>query len=129
MTETTEKISAGKMLTKFLKEVADEETTIIIDSKPLVVTKAEALARILWTAAIGGTLEYYAPDGSVKVRYYEPDRKTAEFIFNRTEGTPVSGTASLGRPPAQKIEKYNTGMKNRLSTIGEDESEAADNQT
>lgn len=117
MTGTAEKISAGKMLTKFLKEIGNEETTIIIDGKPLVVTKAEALSRILWTMALGGNIEYYANDGSVKVRYYEPDKKTAEFIFNRTEGTPVSGTAQISRPPAQKIEKFNPGTKNRLSVI------------
>jgi adenylate kinase family enzyme len=121
MTEIAEKISAGKMLTKFLKEVADEETTVIIDGKPHVVTKAEALARILWTMCLGGNMEYYAPDGTVKVRYYEPDKKTAEFIFNRTEGTPVSGTAQFGRPAIQKIEKFNPGMKSRLSVINSEE--------
>jgi hypothetical protein len=117
MAETMEKVSAGKMLTKFLKEVADEETTVIVDGKPHVVTKAEALARILWTMALGGNMEYYTNDGSVKVRYYDPDKKTAEFIFNRTEGTPVSGTAQISRPAQQKIEKFNPGMKSRLSQM------------
>jgi hypothetical protein len=122
--ETAEKISAGKMLTKFLREVANEETMIVIDGEMSMVTKAEALARILWTMALGGNLEYMAPDKSVKIRYYEPDKKTAEFIFNRTEGTPVSGTAQIGRPPGQKKpERFNPGIKSRLTVLDDNEPE------
>ena len=45
------KTKAGKLLTRFLEEIAEERTEL--GEGDTLITKAEALARIIWSRALG----------------------------------------------------------------------------
>lgn len=73
----------GKELTKFLRSLAMELESIKDDGE--VITKAEALARVLWKRALGG--EDIVTRAGVKVSEYKPPEAWAiQLIYERLEG-------------------------------------------
>jgi hypothetical protein len=86
-----DKIRAGKMLSKFLTEIATEETEVIQDPNcgDRMASKAEALARNIWRDALGYTETTVEDVDGKKVtheRKIRPDRSCVQLIWDRLEG-------------------------------------------
>lgn len=86
------KTKAGMLLSKFIKDIADEETEFIKDDErgDRMATKAEALARTIWKLALGydEKLKKVKKDG-VEVEAtipHGPNSTYVGIILDRTEG-------------------------------------------
>jgi len=81
---------AGKLLSSFIRQIAEEKTEFIIDHPDNVedkmVTKAEALARLIWKRALGYTEMKPNKDGTLSEYIYSPDKGCMSLIFDRMEG-------------------------------------------
>jgi len=78
------KIKAGMLLSKFLRNIAEEETELVVDPEDgdRMATKAEALARKMWKIALG----YEETTDSGTVVKHSPDRAMMSLIYTRLEG-------------------------------------------
>lgn len=90
------KSKAGKLLSQFLKEIAQEETEFVKDenNEDKMATKAEALARKIWRMALGWK-EVETQDGKLVEVMSRPDKAMMMLVFDRTEGrapTSMSGS-------------------------------------
>jgi hypothetical protein len=115
MTLTTDKIAAGQLLSKFLRDIGKETETIIVDGQQYVASKAEVLARRLWLMANGGTEEFTNDKGEVEKRTYVPDRKVMELVFTRIEGRPAQAVPEGGPERARRAGKFYSGVGSRLN--------------
>jgi len=84
--EAGEKSRAGRLLSTFLREIAQEKTEILSveGGIPKKVTKARALAAQIWRRALG-TYTYVDPVTEV-IKQPPPDKQMIELIFDRCEG-------------------------------------------
>jgi len=93
MSSRSAQTRAGKLLTKFLRQIAHEETEFVVDAdgQDKMATKAEALVRKMWDIALGYVerVEDRAT-GEVTEITYKPDRKMMEIIFERLDGKVAS---------------------------------------
>ncbi|MCP4598519.1 hypothetical protein [Neptuniibacter sp.] len=86
------KTKAGTLLSKYIKEIADEETEFIKDDErgDRMATKAEALARTIWKLALGfdETVTKFKKDGTeITTRLpHAPNSTYIGIILDRTEG-------------------------------------------
>jgi len=91
-------IKARNLLTRFIRQIAQEK--VAIDDKDIaaqrVVTKAEALARIVWRGALG----YIEIDDGKRI-VHQPDKGFIHLIYDRIEGK--VGTADETRKQEVKI--------------------------
>lgn len=82
------KIKAGMLLTQFIKSIALEQTELIRDPKTgedKMVSKAEALARLVFKKALGYT-EQIAEEGNLVDIKHAPDRTMIALLWDRMEG-------------------------------------------
>jgi len=86
-TKTEVKTPTGPMLSKFLRMVAQdiEDTDQNLDP----ITKAEALARLVWKYALGWT-EYDPDDPNKVVLVHKPDWRAVALLYDRIEGKVVA---------------------------------------
>ena len=84
--EAGDKKRAGRLLSTFLREIAQEKTEILSveGGVPKQVTKARALAAQIWRRALG-TYVYIDPVTDV-TKQPPPDKQMIELIFDRCEG-------------------------------------------
>jgi len=76
MNERGKRIKAGKLLSSFIRAIAEEETEFLKGkdgSEDRMVSKAEALVRSMWKRALGYT-ETIIEDGKESKRTYPPDK-------------------------------------------------------
>lgn len=79
---------AGQLLSQFVRSIALEVTELDknADGEDKMVSKAEALARLMWKRALGYT-EIKVGDGGIKTEVIHlPDRTMMAMIFDRMEG-------------------------------------------
>ena len=77
----------GKTLTQYLKEIGEEQVTIIINGETKQVTRTEALARKMFLLARGGIEEVTGDTiGEVLKIVHKPDHRVAKSIREFTEG-------------------------------------------
>jgi len=82
--EKGDKRRAGRLLSTFLREIAQEEISVANgDTPPRKVTKARALADQIWARALG-RFTYREINGMIKTP--PPDKQMIELIFERCEG-------------------------------------------
>lgn len=79
---------AGKLLSSFIRQIAEEETEMVKDpdsGEDRMATKAEKLARDVWRDALGYTETKIEKD--MPVDYIHPPSKVARaMLFDRIEG-------------------------------------------
>lgn len=116
--DTITPVKARKLLSECLKTIGQEETEMVVssDGEPVLVTKVEALARRLWTMALGGVLEYRNDKGEVVKEFCIPNRQVALIIFERTEGKPKSQDVPGGGKGA-KQGQFDSQTQTRLANI------------
>lgn len=120
------KIAAGKLLSKFIREIAEEiHDDPVIRAKgedAVMLTKAEVLARYMWKAALGWeeTEDVYKNGVKTGVRpvIYKPDKTFIGMIWDRMEGRAAMLDPKSDRDRARSLaDKVSEQGKRRLGQI------------
>jgi hypothetical protein len=120
------KTSAGMMLSKFLRRIATEQTEVEGNDpqtgKVRVITKAEALARVMWKLALGWeekTEEVDKETGHKKVttKQHKPEQAMISLIWDRMEGKVTSPENDKGKrqPLSEKVDEQTRQRVNALA--------------
>ena len=124
--EHGKKIAAGKLLSKFLREILNEEyDDPIVKAKgeeAVMMTKAEVIARHIVKAATGYTedVDVLDKDGKktgIKPVYHRPDKTYIGLIYDRLEGRASMMDAKGGSDKASLADKVSEQGKKRLGQI------------
>ncbi len=120
MPKKSESLKVSRLVSQFIRKISTEQTELVNDPEQggILVTKAEALARIIWKKALGYTETKIDSNGSVEIDH-EPDKGYVNLVFDRLEGTagPVVGGANK-RTTAQKVTEES---KKRINEVLGDE--------
>lgn len=123
--EHGKKIAAGKLLSKFIREILNEtHDDPLIKAKgedAVMVTKAEAIARHVVKSALG----YYEEEDvfvkgvktGVKNVYHKPDKSFIHLVWDRMEGRVGQADAKAGSDKASLADKVSEQGKKRLGQI------------
>ena len=115
--EAGEKSRAGRLLSTFLREIAQEKTEILSveGNIPKKVTKARALAAQIWRRALG-TYTYVDPATDV-VKQPPPDKQMIELIFDRCEGRVGTHDEEVKKDASvpDKVSQANKDKLNKLA--------------
>lgn len=104
----------GKELTRHLRDLAAEAETLA-DSGD-VVTKAEALARLLWRKALGYKETIRNREGTLVETDHLPESWAIQLIYERIEGKAVpTTTEDAGKVTA--AEKVSELSRNRINAL------------
>jgi len=110
---------AGKLLSYYLRHIAEEKTEIIKDpdtGEDRMATKAESLARKIWADALGH-IETTVENGKRIERIIKPSRAAQSLIYDRLEGrSPLSVTEKDEKLTA--AERVSEQGKKRISEAG-----------
>ena len=110
---------AGKLLTSFIREIAEEQTEMVKDPKSgedRMATKAEALARLIWKKALGYT-EQRIEKGELTDYYHHSDKYLMGLLFDRIEGK-APATRGEGDEKITVAERVSEEAKKRIARIG-----------
>ena len=113
----TAKIKAGTLLSKWVKEIADEMTEAVVDpvtGESRMATKAETIARIMWKGALGFT-EVDIKTGKDMV--HKPDKTFIGMIWDRVEGRAVPVADKDKDKKASLADRVGDQAKRRLNTL------------
>ena len=103
-----------KTLTDCLKDIGEEEISICIDGKHLVVSKTEAVARKMFMLAHGGVEETTDETGQIVKIYHKPDYRVAKLIREFSEGKAPMEVVETG-PKGRKPGSFNSSVSRRLN--------------
>lgn len=108
----------GKELTKFLRQIAAEAQTLSDEGD--TVTKAEALAKLLWMKALGYVEDRRGDDGKVKQIIHTPESWAIQLIYERLEGkvAPSAGEEGGKISAAEKVSDLNRNRINAMAGAG-----------
>lgn len=114
-------MKAGKLLSRFIKQIAEEETEFVKDEDgdTRMASKAEAAARTCWKQALGYTeMKVVDPAEPPVEIVHPPDMKMLALILDRMEGRAATATEdeTLRPSTAQKISEQ--GLK-RIASLGD----------
>lgn len=123
--EHGKKIVAGKLLSKFIKEIASEvHDDPVIKAKgeeAVMLTKAEAIARHIFKLALGYQEDEDIYKNGVKVGMrpviHKPDRWAINIIWDRLEGRVGAADLKAGSDKASLAERVSEQGKKRLGQI------------
>ena len=124
--EHGKKVAAGKLLSKFIKEIAgeicDDPVIKVKGEEAVMLTKAEAIARYIWKVALGweGTEDILDKSGKkigIKPVKYWPDKWAINMIWDRLEGRVGAADLKGGSDKASLADKVSEQGKKRLSQI------------
>ena len=123
--EQGKKVIAGKLLSKFIREIASEEYDDPIikarGEEAVMVTKAEAIARHIWNVALGYVEEVDVyTDGKktgVKLETHRPDKWAINIIWDRMEGRVGQADTKAGSDKASLADKVSEQGQKRLKQI------------
>lgn len=120
------KIVAGKLLSKFIKEIAEEihdDPVIRAKGEEAVdLTKAEVLARYMWKAALGYSEDVNVLDKSgkkigIRPEYHKPDKTFIGMIWDRMEGRAAMIDAKGGSDKASLADRVSALGKKHMNQI------------
>ncbi len=120
---TEEKKKATRILTKFINRVAAEETEVFQENSedcPRMVTKAEALSRLMWKMALGYTEKSIKDVGGKKFEdeiVHPPNAGMIALLYDRMEGrVPLASEPEhAGRSVSEKVTEQS---RNRINAAG-----------
>ncbi len=119
------KTKAGMLLSKYIKNIADEQTEFIKDEDgdDRMATKAEALARVIWKHALGydeviRKINTAGAEIEVK-KHINPNTVYIGMILDRTEGrAPLMADGKDGKLSIP--DRVSQEGKNRINSIVKD---------
>ena len=123
-----DKARAGRLLSDYLRRIAQEQTEFVEGPDgDIMVSKAEALARLMFKLALGWT-EDDVKTGKKKV--HNPSAGMIALIWDRIEGrsVPLTGDDKQKRTLPNKVSDENLKRMNKLAT-GNSGSSNGDMQT
>lgn len=110
---------AGMLLSQFVREIALEKTQLEknIDGEDKMVSKAEALARLIWKRALGYIEIRINDDGTKTEIIHLPDRVYVAMIFDRMEGRAPLMNPEKGdkRSIADKVSEQGKKRSNKIA--------------
>ena len=124
--EHGKKVAAGKLLSKFIKEIASEiHDDPVIKAKgedAVMLTKAEAIARYIWKVALGyeGTEDVYDKSGKktgIKPVHHKPDKWAINIIWDRLEGRVGAADLKGGSDKASLADRVSALGKKHMNQI------------
>lgn len=117
--ERAKRTKAGQLLSKFIKEIATEETEVKVEGDPQMITKAEALVRIIWKNALGYTEVIMEHDGDKLIErkhIVKPNPAYINLIYDRMEGKAgIVGEAN--KRPQTIADKVGEAGKARINDV------------
>lgn len=123
--EHAKKIAAGKLLSKFIREILTEtHDDPLIKARgedAVMVTKAEAIARYVVKSALGYTEEedvfVKGVKTGVKNVYHRPDKSFIHLVWDRMEGRVGAADLKGGSDKASLADRVSALGKKRLGQI------------
>jgi hypothetical protein len=124
--EHGKKIAAGKLLSKFIKEIAseihDDPVIRARGEEAVMVTKAEAIARYIWKVALGweesiDVLDKAGKKTGIRPEVHKPDRWAINLIWDRMEGRAGAADLKGGSNKASLADRVSAQGKKRLDQI------------
>lgn len=124
----TTKKKASKLVTKFIREIAEETHEDPLITGPAIddsrmITKAEALARFMWKAALGYKEKIEVIDkttgqvtGEKEVIYF-PDKAYVTLLYDRLEGRVPTVEIKETDDKPTVADKVSDQGKNRLNNL------------
>ena len=119
MSEHGAKTRAGRLLSNFIRQIAEEQTEMITgpDGEDKMATKAEALARLIWKKALGYKEITIVKEVPVETTHH-PDRQLMGLLFDRMEGrAPL--TIGEGDEKITTAERVSEQGKKRIAEAGD----------
>jgi hypothetical protein len=119
LTPQGRKLKATKTLTQLLRRLGDEAHTV--DDEGAVLTKFQALAKMIWDKALGYTEEIPETGESI---IHKPDKSYVNTILERVDGKVAPAVASDGKKKATLADRIGEQSKVRLNALakkGKDE--------
>ncbi len=111
-----DKVRAGQLLSSYLRRIAQEETEFVAGPDgDVMVSKAEALARLMFKLALGWE-EDDVKTGKKKV--HNPSAGMIALIWDRIEGrsVPLASGDKQGRTLPKKVSEESKNRLNRMVT-------------
>ncbi len=111
-----DKVRAGQLLSSYLRRIAQEETEFVAGPDgDVMVSKAEALARLMFKLALGWE-EDDVKTGKKKI--HNPSAGMITLIWDRIEGrsVPLVGGGKEGRTLPTKVSEESKNRLNRMAT-------------
>jgi hypothetical protein len=124
--EHGKKVIAGKLLSKFIKEIAGEICDDpVIKAKgedAVMLTKAEAIARYIFKLALGyeesvDVLDKVGKKIGIRPEVHRPDKWAINIIWDRLEGRVGQADLKAGSDKASLTDKVSEQGKKRLGQI------------
>ena len=117
MSEHGARTKTGRLLSSFIRQIAEEQTEMVTDpdGEDRMVTKAEALARLIWKRALGYKEINIVKEVPVEITHH-PDRALMGLLFDRMEGrAPVS--INEGDEKITVVERVSEQGKKRINEV------------
>lgn len=112
------RIKAGQLLSKWLRQIAEEETEFIKDDgNDRMVTKAEAIARLIWKKALGYSEKKINSKGVEVTENHPPDRTMINLLLDRIEGRAPMST-DMGKKKQSIADKVSEQGAKRIKEAG-----------
>lgn len=123
--EHGKKVIAGKLLSKFIREIANEtHDDPVIKARgedAVMLTKAEAIARHIFKLALGYVEEedvfVKGVKTGIKPVHHKPDKWAINMIWDRLEGRVGAADLKAGSDKASLADKVSAQGKKRLDQI------------
>ena len=112
---------AGKLLSSYIRQIAEEITEVVQDPKTggdRMATKAEKLARDIWIDALGRK-EIQIKDGVVTEITNRPNATARAILFDRIEGR-APATIGEGDEKITVAERVSEQGKKRINEVLDD---------
>ncbi len=108
-----DKQRAGRLLSSHLRKIAQEATEV--NSEGGMITKSEALARLMFKMALGYTVKDVKTNVEIT---YAPDKGMISLLWDRIEGRagPVNDSDAQKRSLPKKVSDENKKRANNLAT-------------
>ena len=115
------KTKAGQLLSRFLRQVAEEVTELSQkDGEDVLISKAQKMADIMWREALGYEEVEIGKQGQRIVHVHKPDKTMIGLIYERMEGR--APLAQEGSGKQEISERVDEQAKNRIEAAGNNES-------
>jgi len=124
--EHGKKIVAGKLLSKFIKEIAseicDDPVIKAKGEEAVMLTKAETIARYIWKVALGyeesiDVLDKAGKKTGIRPEVHKPDRWAINMIWDRLEGRAGAADLKGGSDKASLADRVSALGKKHMNQI------------
>lgn len=113
---------AGQLLSKWLRQIAEEKTEFAkgedSNGEDRMVTKAEAIARLIWKKALGYSEIAVNSKGVEVTENHPPDRTMINLLLDRIEGRAPMST-DMGKKKRSIADRVGEQGKERIKKAGE----------